>query len=147
MKKKMTKVSIENENGSRATNPVAVAANQQHSLTNKKGKTFRVLLEKMTPVYTLVKVTATSAEDGVEQALESAQDFCHERLPEDGVWSLIPPLDIAMPTDDGEPQVPGICDGEVDPATLSCWDSNRVMSDGSIVAPHFIETNSAETKD
>jgi len=68
-------------------------------------KQYNVLLEQMTPLYTLVTVTATDEEDAQDKALAGVEDFQHDRLPDDGVWSIIPPVDIFMPTEDGEPTV------------------------------------------
>jgi len=55
-------------------------------------------------------------------------------LPGNGVWSLIPPVDVFMPAEDGEPKVIGICGGEADTAKLSCVGGNLVCGD----VPHFV---------
>ena len=68
-------------------------------------KQYNVLLEQMTPLYTLVTVTATDEEDAQDKALAGVEDFQHDRLPDDGVWSIIPPVHIFSPTEDGEPTV------------------------------------------
>jgi hypothetical protein len=99
--------------------------------------TYKVLLEKMTPVYSLVTVMATTEEGAVESALAEAAEFNHERLPGDGVWSTIPPVDILIPADDGEPRAVGVCEANVDAANLSCFGSNLITTDG-IIGPHFV---------
>jgi|HubBroStandDraft_2_1064218.scaffolds.fasta_scaffold1559399_1 hypothetical protein len=64
-------------------------------------KTYEVLLGKMTPLYTMVRVTANSEEDASEQAPEEVEDFSHDRLPSEDTWSVIPPVDIYNPAEDG----------------------------------------------
>ena len=50
-------------------------------------KQYNVLLEQMTPLYTLVMVTAADEEEAQEKALAEVEDFQHDRLPDDGIWS------------------------------------------------------------
>ena len=114
-------------------------------------KTFKVLLEKMTPVYTFVTVTAKDEEEAAakaeEKVWEEGNEWSHDRLPSDEVWSIIPPMDIAMPTEDEPPRVLGVCAEHADVLELACWGSGIVTSDGSIVAPHLIgASNSTPTK-
>ena len=115
-------------------------------------KTYRVLLEQMTPVYTLVTVTATDEEEAAAKAEEMAEEegdeWSHDRLPGEGVWSFIPPMDIVMPTEDDPPRAISICDGQAEISEHSCWGSNIVTSDG-IVAPHFmpLATDSSKLED
>lgn len=73
-------------------------------------KTYKVLLQKMTPVFTLVTITATSKDGAAEKAIEAAEWFSHDRLPDDGMWSLIPAVNIFNPEEDGEPEVLTICE-------------------------------------
>jgi len=108
-------------------------------------RAYGVLLEKMTPVYTLVMVMAANEEDAVDAALEDAEDFGHDRLPGEGVWSIIPSVDILMPTEDGGPKVIGVCEGDLDPAKLACVGSNLVTS-GGIIAPHFVYLEISDTE-
>jgi hypothetical protein len=79
-------------------------------------KKYDVLLEKMTPLYTQVRVAANNEEDASEQALEEVGDYPHDRLPSDETWSVIPPVDIFNPAEDGEPTVIEISEleGDVD---------------------------------
>ncbi len=90
-------------------------------------KQYQVLLEQMTPLYTVVRVTATDEEDAQDKALAAVEDFQHDRLPDDGIWSIIPPVDIFSPTDDGEPTVLEI--SAVDP------DASDQPSSSSTVLP------------
>src|SRR4051812_34897374 len=98
---------------------------------------YKVLLEQMTPVYTLVTIAATDEKEAAakteEKACEEGYTWSHGRLPSDGVWSFIPPLDIVMPAEDGPPRVLGVCDGHVNIAELACWGSTIVTSGDSIV--------------
>jgi hypothetical protein len=109
--------------------------------TNQE-KTYKVLLEQMAPVYTLVTVTATGREEAAVKAQgkaeEEGHEWSHDRLPDEQTWSIIPPVDIAMPTEDGPPRVLGVWEGEVGGADLTCWGTSIVTSDGSIVRPHFV---------
>jgi hypothetical protein len=115
-------------------------------------KTYKVLLEQMTPVYTVVTVTANDEEEAAalaeEIAEEEGHEWSHDRLPNDNTWSFIPPVNIFMPTEDEPPRVLGVCDGLADISEFSCWGSNIVTSDG-IVAPHFmpLATDSRKLED
>jgi hypothetical protein len=72
------------------------------------------------------------------KAYDEGWGWAHDRLPDEDTWSFIPPIDISMPTEDGPPRVLGVCKGGADISKLSCWGSNIIASDGSIVAPDFI---------
>jgi len=39
-------------------------------------------------------ITATSKDRAAEKAMEAAEGFSHDRLPDDEVWSLIPAVNI-----------------------------------------------------
>jgi hypothetical protein len=109
--------------------------------TNQE-KTYKVMLEQMVPVYTLVTVTATDEEEAAVKAQDKAEEegheWSHDRLPDEQTWSFIPPVDIALPTEDGPPRVLGVWEGEFGSADLACWGTSIVTSDGSIVRPHFV---------
>jgi hypothetical protein len=79
---------------------------------------YQVLLEQMTPVYTLVTVTATNEEEARAKAEAKAYDegleWSHDRLPNDDTWSFIPPMNIFMPTEDGPPRALGVWEGQMD---------------------------------
>jgi len=79
-------------------------------MKNTSMNKYHVLLEKMTPLYTLITVTAKNEEDATEQALEQVVEFSHDRLPSEGIWSVVPQVDIFSPTEDGEPSVIDISD-------------------------------------
>ena len=84
-------------------------------------ETCQVLLHKMTQVYTMVTVTAANEDHAIEQATDSVEDFTHHRLPEKGVWSLIPAVDILLPAEAGEPEVLGVYEGAVETRERSSW--------------------------
>lgn len=103
---------------------------------------YKVLLQKMTPVYTLVPIAAANEDEAARQALNSAEafslEFSHDRLPSDEVWSIIPPVDIFMPAEDDDPEVLGVLAGDVDTAGLTCRGSAIVTDNGLIVVPGFM---------
>jgi hypothetical protein len=109
-------------------------------MKNGGSKTYRVLLQKMTPVYTLVTVTAANEDAAAQQARNSVEEYSHDRLPGHEVWSFIPPVDIFMPAEDGELEVLGVLEGDVDTAGVTCRGSAIVTGDGVIVAPRFMES-------
>ena len=94
----------------------------------------------MTPVYTLVTVTAANEDAAAQQARNSVEEYSHDRLPDHEVWSLIPPVDIFMPAEDGELEVLGVLEGDVDTAGVTCRGSAIVTGDGMVVGPRFMES-------
>jgi hypothetical protein len=108
-------------------------------MKNGESKTYNVLLQKMTPVYTLVTVAAVNEDAAAQQARNTVEEYSHDRLPDHEVWSLIPPVDIFMRAEDGEPEVLGVLEGDLDTASVTCRGSAIVTGDGAIVAPRFME--------
>lgn len=94
-------------------------------MSNTNLKTYRVLLQKTTPVYTIVTVTAANEDDAAEQAIDCVEDFSCDRLPEEGVWSLIPAVGIFMPDEDSEPEVLRVSETAAETPELSAWDTEQ----------------------
>ena len=105
----------------------------------------------MTPVYTLLTVTAENAEEAADKAEAMGDDECHiwghACEPGDEKWSIIPPISIIMPTEDGPVRVLGVCDGKADPTTMSCWGSSIVKADGSDAVPPHLQTTDSRNSE
>jgi hypothetical protein len=96
----------------------------------------------MTPTYTMLMVTARSQREAAAIAEELASghghDWPHDRLPGDGVWSIIPPVDISSPTEDGPPTSLGVFDAEGQSDEFAQTALAGDDSGATVAAPTFV---------